>query len=90
MDFSHCSTKKSAHSYFHNEKRKGIVLTPLTFYLALAMLLTVTSLYPQLCIACLRCYRRHRGKPWEQVIVTMAGVLKLRPEGIGVSYKLNK
>ena len=39
MDFTHCNTKKSTHWYFHNEKRKGIVLTPLTFHLALAMLL---------------------------------------------------
>ena len=46
MDFTHCNTKKSRHSYFHNEKRKGIVLTPVTFQLALAMLLDFKIFIP--------------------------------------------
>ena len=46
MDFTHCNTKKSTYSYFHNEKRKGIVLTPVTFQLALAMLLDFNIFIP--------------------------------------------
>ena len=46
MDFTLCSTKKSTYSYFHNKKTKGIVLTPVTFQLALAMLLDFNIFIP--------------------------------------------
>ena len=89
MDFTHCNTKKSRHSYFHNDKRNGIVLTPVTFHLALAMLLDFNIFIPST-VHSVPAMLSTSSKPWEQVIVTMAGVLKFRPEGIGVSYKLNK